>query len=293
MARTQSRSSGRRRGKSNVISVDFTDVESAGTIADGWARAVVKSAEPGESKEGNPKVTVVWKVSRGKEKANVYDEISLQPQALWRFKSMLEACGYAVEDSAMDIPPDDIVDLECDVQVVNDDSYDGKDRPKIAAYAALGSHTDKGGGKKKSKDADEEEDDQDDQEEDEPRSRRGRAARDEEEGEDDDQDDRSSRRRSRKDRDEDEEEEEEDEPRRGKRKSRDDDEEEDSEEDDEPRAKRKGKETPKLRSGDRVTFEHRKKTLKGTVVAIEDDVVVVETADGSEYEVGHDEVEAA
>jgi len=260
MARPASR--GGRRGKSTTISVDFSDVESAGAISDGWAKGLVKKAELTEAKSsGEPMVVLQWGAARGKEKASVYDNLSLQPQALWRFKTMLEACGYDVEEGAMDIDPDDLVDLEADIQIVNDDSYDGRDRPKIASYAPLGTHTSKKAGAKAK---DDEEDEPEEEEEEAPRKRR--AVREEVV---------------------EEEEEEEEETPRSKRKARDD--EEPEEEEEEAPRKKKGK---KLRAGMKVKFEHRKKTLKGVIEAIEDDTVVVSTADGSEYEVAPEEVEA-
>ena len=267
MARPATR--GGRGRKSNVISVDFSDVESAGAISDGWAKGLVKKAELTEAKtSGEPMVVVQWGASRGKEKAGVYDNLSLQPQALWRFKTMLEACGYAVEEGAMDIDPDDLIDLEADIQIVNDDSYDGRDRPKIAGYAPLGTHTAKKGGGKAERD----EEPEDDVEE--RPTRRTRVV---------DEEDDPPRRRGK---DADEEEEETPRSRKGKR---DEEEEPEEEEEEAPRRKKGGK--SKLRAGDKVTFEHRKKTLKGVVEAIDGDTIVVSTADGSEYELGLDEVE--
>jgi len=128
----------RSRKKKNVISVDFEGVESGGgrPIADGYYTASITKIEEKEGESsGEPYLACQWKI--GEEQkcagARLYDNISLQPQSLWRFRTILECIGFEVEDGPMDIDPEDILEEECGIEVVNEE-YDGKDKPRITGF---------------------------------------------------------------------------------------------------------------------------------------------------------------
>lgn len=124
--------------KRRTISVDMEGVESGGQIVeDGIYPATVHEIEEKESSAGNPMLVVKWKITGKKSKgALLWDNVSLTPQALWRFRGLLEAIGEDVLDSAMDIDLDDLVGKECRLQVENE-KYEGKDRPRVAGYASM------------------------------------------------------------------------------------------------------------------------------------------------------------
>lgn len=120
-----------RRGK-NVVSVDFTDVESGGGIPtpDGYYVAEIAKAETEVSQNGNDMITVRWKTNIG---SNVYDRFVLVPQSLWVLRTALECMGYDVPDGPMDFDVDDLVGNTCGLEITNEE-YEEKDQPRVTGY---------------------------------------------------------------------------------------------------------------------------------------------------------------
>jgi hypothetical protein len=237
--------------------MDFTGVETSGrSISDGWATGRIKAAEVQTSKDaGNLMFEVQWAVTRGKEKATVYDYFVNSESALWKVKLALEACGMDVPDGALDLNVDDLLDLECDVLIANDDSYDGKPRPKIADYRPASGDTDDEEVEKAPQKGDDEGDDEDEEEDSPRRPTKTSRKEEEEEGGDDDSG------------------------------------EEEGEEEAEP-PKKKSK--SKIRVGSKVSFEDEKgKTVRGVVKAVDDDEFIVKTSKGDEYGVSESDLELA
>ena len=199
-SRTRSRKApaggrGRGRKKKGVISVDFDGVESGGRGApDGSYRASPKKAEEKESEAGNDMIVFQWKliegVTKGTKKgvgATVFDNMSLTPQALWRLKGMLEACGFDVPESSFDIDLESLCaedGPECIVEITNEE-YEGRDRPRITGFFPLDTEEEE--------EDDEEEDDEDEDEEDDEQE----DDEDEEEDEDDEEEEEAPPKRSR------------------------------------------------------------------------------------------------
>lgn len=129
MKRTSSKPAGRKRG--NVTSIDFTGVESGGaTVPDGRYAAKLLEVDQLEGKEsGEPYLEVTWEITSHKCQGRKikFDNYSLQPQALWRLKGMLEALGVNVVDGAMDIDWDDLIkdEEECILEIVGKEGNDG------------------------------------------------------------------------------------------------------------------------------------------------------------------------
>lgn len=283
------------KGKSGKVSVSFKGVDSGGrSIKDGWAKGKVVEAELTTAKEsGNEMFKIVIKATNGKQTAKVWDNLVLTPNALWKMRSLLEAAGVEIdEEEEYEYTADDLLDLEeFDVELVNED-WEGRPRPRVVSFAALGTHTEDG-------DDDEEEEDEDEEDEDEKPTKRLKSKKSKsDDDEDDDSDD---------DDDEEEDDEEEDEPpkKKSKKSSKDDDEEEDDEdeedeeedddededEDDEPKKKGKSKSKVKLKAGQKVKFEDDKGRVKsGVITSIDDDTVFVEDAKGEEWELPTDEI---
>jgi Protein of unknown function (DUF669) len=151
------------------VEVDFEGVESGGfSLEDGTYPAEITKAELTESSEGNPMITISWVVTGGKKKGTRvgYDNCSLLPQALWKVKSLMEALGNDVPDSALEIEESDLVGGECSIEVTNE-TYEGKKRPKVTGYVSSEDKTDEDDdddrpAKGKKKPAKTEEDDSDD-----------------------------------------------------------------------------------------------------------------------------------
>lgn len=119
------------------ISVDFTDVESGGRkVPDGDYEAEIVKIEEKESSAGNDMLVFTWKILSGAGKGGrVYDNVSLLPQALWRFKTLLEVLGEEVPDGAMEIDPEDLIGKTCRLEITNE-KYEGQDRPKVTNFGA-------------------------------------------------------------------------------------------------------------------------------------------------------------
>lgn len=163
--------SGKKKGR--TITVDMSGVESGGkAVPDGVYEVEVAEITEEESSEGNPYLKWKLRVTEGPCKgAPLYDNTSLQPQALWRLKGLLETLGVEVPDSSMDLDLEEYVGMTMTVTVANEE-YQGKDRPKVAQYGGEEKNErapagKKGGGKGKAK-AEEPEDDDDDDDDDEP-----------------------------------------------------------------------------------------------------------------------------
>lgn len=123
---------GGRRGKSNVITVDFTDVEAGGGMPtpDGYYVAEIMSAELEASQAGNDMITVRWKTHIG---STVFDRFVLVPQSLWVLRTALNCMGYDTPDGPFDFDPDDLVGNKCGLEIVNEE-YEEKDQPRVTGY---------------------------------------------------------------------------------------------------------------------------------------------------------------
>lgn len=249
------KSAGKKR-KSGV-SVDFGGVESGGgrPCRDGRWKAYPTSCELKETDEGNEYLSFKWKVTSGPDKgAVIWDNCSLQPQALWRLKTLLEVWGEDVPDGAMDLDPDDMTgeDKEIVIEIANE-KYRGKSQPRIVGF----------GGEESEDDGEEAEEEEEDEK---PKKPKKPSKKDEEEEEEEDDDDK------------DEEEEEEEEKKPPKKPGKD---------------ERLGKK-PKVKEGSKVTFEDDKgKTVRGTVTEIDGTTVKVEDKSGDEWELEIDQLELA
>jgi hypothetical protein len=302
--------------KSKAATVNFKGTESGGrSISDGWATGKIIEAELTTAKEsGNEMFKIVIAAKRGKEKAKVYDNLVLTPNALWKMRSLLEAAGIDVdEEDDMTFTADDLLDLEFDMELVNE-NFEGKDRPKPLTFAPLGSRTGeeddeeedeeeddedekpakKKASKKKAKDDDDEEDD-DDSDDDDSDDDDDDSSNDDDEDDDEEEEDEppvkgkgKAKRKSKSDDDDDEEEEEDDEDDDG---DDEDEEDEDEDDDDEPKKKKGKKSKSKFKAGQKVKFEDDKGRVKsGVITAIDGDTVFVEDSKDVEWELSADEI---
>ncbi len=159
--------------KKNMISVDFDGVESGGgmPVPDGnYTAQIVKIEQKEGESSGEPYLSCQWKISEGKlEGRKIFDNISLQPQSLWRFRTILENIGYETEDGEMEIDPADLLEEDCGIEVVNEE-YDGKDRPRITGFLPAD------GVEEESEEEEEEEPEEEEEEEpeEEPKKKRGK-----------------------------------------------------------------------------------------------------------------------
>ena len=75
--------------------------------------------------------------TEGKAKGKkFYLYTSFSPDALWKLKQTLRALDVEIPDSAFNLDPDDVVDTEC-ILVVVDNEYEGKTNSKLAEIRAM------------------------------------------------------------------------------------------------------------------------------------------------------------
>lgn len=144
------------------ISIDLTGVETGvKAIPEGTYSVKVAEAELTESQSsGAPMLKIVFEVTEGKHKGSkLFENVSLQPQALFKLKSLLTALGYDIPEGAFDLDTADLIDLECEVEVAHE-KYEGRNRARIVEF--IGEESDD-----EDDDSDEDEDEDDDEEEEE------------------------------------------------------------------------------------------------------------------------------
>lgn len=143
-----------RKGRSSSsVNVDLSGVEaSRKAIPEGTYEVVVNEATQKNSRDGNPMIAFEFEVQDGPHKgAKLYENCSLQPQALFKLKSVLLALGIDIPNKAFDLNLRDLIGLTCEVEVGHE-VYGGKKRARILQYNEPG-------------DSEEEEEDSDDDDE--------------------------------------------------------------------------------------------------------------------------------
>lgn len=128
------KSSRKGRGSASV-NVDLSGVEtSRKTIPEGTYTLVVDSATQKSSQGGNPMIAFEFSVAEGKYRGSkLYENCSLQPQALFKLKSVLIALGMEIPNKAFDLDLKDLIGLTCEAEVGHE-VYEGKKKARILEY---------------------------------------------------------------------------------------------------------------------------------------------------------------
>ena len=115
--------------------VDLSGVEtSRKTIPEGTYTLVVDSATQKSSQGGNPMIAFEFSVAEGKyQGSKLYENCSLQPQALFKLKSVLVALGLEIPNKAFDLDLKDLIGLTCEAEVGHE-VYEGKKKARILEY---------------------------------------------------------------------------------------------------------------------------------------------------------------
>lgn len=129
----------RRRRGTKGITVDLSGVEILATnIKEGTYIVTVDEATLEESRNsGKPYIKFVFEVAEGDAKGfKLFHNCSLQPQALFNLKAVLQALGFEIPDQAFDLDLGELVGLSCHVEVAHE-TYEGKKRPRIVGFEGL------------------------------------------------------------------------------------------------------------------------------------------------------------
>lgn len=149
--------------------VDFTKAESGGRvrIPEGDYRAEVTGVKAGESKAGNQMLIWEFTISDGKHKGKKFkDYTTLNVEAAWKLKGILENLGLSVPMKRLDITPliRKVKGKELGI-TVTDDEYEGKISSKISDYIDLETL-------EEVDTEDEEDEDEDEEEEEKPKAKK-------------------------------------------------------------------------------------------------------------------------
>ena len=126
----------KRRGRGgSSVNLDLSGVEvNRKAIPEGTYAVVVNKAELTKSREGNNMIKLEFEVTEGPHKgAKLFENCSLQPQALFKLKGVMLALGMDIPDGSFDLDINDLVGLNCEVEVGHE-TYEGKKRARILEY---------------------------------------------------------------------------------------------------------------------------------------------------------------
>ena len=168
------------------IKLNFDGVETGyKAVPEGTYEVRVKEIEAGTSQANAPKLDFKFEIISGKNKGSLlFYTCSLQPQALFKLKVVLEALGYEIPEGNFNLDIDELIDLECSVEVAHE-TYEGKKRARIVEFITSGDSDDEDDD---DEDEDEEDEDSDDEEEDTDDDDDDEDEDDDEEDEDDEDD---------------------------------------------------------------------------------------------------------
>jgi hypothetical protein len=124
------------RSKKKAISVNFDGVESGGSVLpeDDYLVKVDEVELETSDSSGQDYLSFTFEVAEGDHTGKkLYHNCSLQPQALFNLRNVLESLGVDVPDGPMDLDPADLIDLTCSVAVQHEE-YQGKTKARIVEF---------------------------------------------------------------------------------------------------------------------------------------------------------------
>lgn len=125
--------------KGGSLKLDFSEVEASSfAIPNGGYVLSVTSVEKKRSESsGNEYLSWEFKIAEGKHKGKkVWDNTSLQPQALWRLRNLFEAMGVEIEDGEVEVDLDDLEGETVGAEIENE-KYQGKDKARVTNFITV------------------------------------------------------------------------------------------------------------------------------------------------------------
>lgn len=124
-----------RASKKSTIAVDFSDTETQATIEEGDYALTVDDVEKKESENsGADYLAITFKIKDGEfEGKKVYHNCSLQPQALFNLRGVLEALGFEVPTGVMELDPADMIGESCGAAIAHE-TYQGKTKARPVEF---------------------------------------------------------------------------------------------------------------------------------------------------------------
>lgn len=117
------------------IAVDFSDTETQAVLPEGDYLLEVEDVEQKTSdNSGADYLALTFVVADGKFKGKkVWHNCSLQPQALFNLRGVLEALGFEVPQGAMELDPADLIGETCGASVAHE-VYEGKKKARAVEF---------------------------------------------------------------------------------------------------------------------------------------------------------------
>jgi len=120
------------------IKVDFSDTESQGVIDEGdVGLEVVEVEQKTSDNSGGEYLALEFKIIGGLDDQfngrKVYHNCSLQPQALFNLRGVLEALGFEVPQGVMDLDPADMIGETCGASLAHE-VYQGKTKARPVEF---------------------------------------------------------------------------------------------------------------------------------------------------------------
>ena len=124
-----------RASKKSTIAVDFSDTETQAALEEGDYLLKVDDVEKKQSdNSGADYLAITFKVDEGPfEGKKVYHNCSLQPQALFNLRGVLEALGFEVPTGVMELDPADMIGETCGAAIAHE-TYQGKTKARPVEF---------------------------------------------------------------------------------------------------------------------------------------------------------------
>lgn len=121
--------------KKSTIAVDFSETETQAALEEGDYLIEVEDVEKKNSESsGADYLSITFKVAEGPFKGKkVYHNCSLQPQALFNLRGVLEALGFEVPQGVMELDPADMVGEQCGASIAHE-TYQGKTKARPVEF---------------------------------------------------------------------------------------------------------------------------------------------------------------
>lgn len=125
----------KRNVKKIALAVDFSNTEASGVIDEGDYLVEVEEVEQKTSdNSGNDYLSLTLKVKEGPFKGKkLFHNCSLQPQALFNLRGVLEALGFEVPQGVMNLDVADMIGESCGVSVAHE-QYQGKTKARPVEF---------------------------------------------------------------------------------------------------------------------------------------------------------------
>jgi hypothetical protein len=104
------------------VKVNLADKTQFEAMPEGYYLVKVTEAEWSKTKKNDPMLKVTLSVQGGDyDNRKLFENFTIKPECLWMLEQFGIATGYCEEDAELDITPNELIGLECYVDVINEE----------------------------------------------------------------------------------------------------------------------------------------------------------------------------